>query len=81
MVPGESPRGGTVSYCSFSWVGDGLTPFCSVSLGYFPPSSNYEDLEVFVKKFPIYKYQLYFASTASCAELERNVRTTFYLNG
>ena len=29
-----------------------------------------------MKKFPIYKYQLYFSSTACIAELERNVRTT-----
>jgi len=29
-----------------------------------------------VKKFPIYKYQLYFASSACSVELERNVRTT-----
>ena len=31
---------------------------------------------MFVKKFPIYKYQLYFSSTACVGELERNVRTT-----
>ena len=28
-----------------------------------------------MKKFPIYKYQLYFSSTACIGELERNVRT------
>ena len=28
-----------------------------------------------MKKFPIYKYQLYFASSACSVELERNVRT------
>lgn len=28
-----------------------------------------------MRKFPIYKYQLYFASAACTAELERNVRT------
>ncbi|KAF9645124.1 alpha/beta-hydrolase [Thelephora ganbajun] len=60
------------SYNGFEVV---LIPPSSVSLGYFPPSSNYEDLDVFVKRFPIYKYQLYFASTGSSAELERNVRT------
>jgi hypothetical protein len=53
----------------------GLTSLHSVSLGYFPPSSNYEQLGVFAKKFPIYRYQLYFASTTCSAELERNVRT------
>ena len=31
-------------------------------------------LEAFVKEFPIYKYQLYFASAGCTAELERNVR-------
>ena len=59
----------------FRWVA-GLTSPGSISLGYFPPSSNYEKMEVFVKKFPIYKYQLYFSSTACVRELERNVRTT-----
>jgi len=54
----------------------GPTPPCSVSVGYFPPSANYERLEVFVKKFPIYRYQLYFSSTACSVELERNVCTT-----
>ena len=28
-----------------------------------------------MKKFPIYKYQLYFSSTVCIGELERNVRT------
>jgi hypothetical protein len=60
---------------SFDGYVVGLTPPRSVSLGYFPPSSNYEQLEAFVKKFPMYKYQLYFASAACSAELERNVRT------
>ena len=32
---------------------------------------------MFVKKFPIYKYQLYFATTACVGELEGNVRTSF----
>lgn len=78
MAPGEGPRGDTVSCWCFVRVA-GLTSPCSVSLGYFPPSSNYEKLEVFVKKFPIYKYQLYFSSTACIGELERNVRTIFTL--
>lgn len=71
VAPRESPRGSTVSGWFFRWV-LGLTPG-SVSLGYFPPSSNYERLEAFVKKFPIYKYQLYFASPACIVELDRNV--------
>ena len=75
MAPGEGPRGDTVSVWRFLCVA-GLTPLRSVSLGYFPPSSNYEKLEVFVKKFPIYKYQLYFSSTTCIGELERNVRIT-----
>ena len=75
VVPGEGPRSSTVRGL-FSGRIVGLTLPCSVSLGYFPPSSNYKQLEAFVKKFPTYEYQLYFASTACSGELERNVRTT-----
>ena len=75
MVPGEDSRGSAVSGVSNSSRVVWLTPPCSVGLGYFPPSSNFEKLEVFVKKFPIYKYQLYFASKGCVAELEKNVRT------
>jgi hypothetical protein len=34
-----------------------------------------------VKKFPIYKYQLYFASKGCVAELEQNVRKTSISGG
>jgi soluble epoxide hydrolase/lipid-phosphate phosphatase len=50
----------------------------SVSIGYFPPSQTYEPLEEFIKKFPIYKYQLYFGSPACTMELERNVRIALH---
>lgn len=74
VVPGESPRGSAVGDHFFLRV-LGLIPPSSVSIGYFPPSSNYEQLEAFVKKFPIYKYQLYFSDPTCIAELDRNVRT------
>lgn len=69
------------------WVVDGfarvcafdLTPSCSLSIGYFPPIPTYEPLEAYIKKFPIYKYQLYFGNPACTMELEKNVRTVSIL--
>ena len=82
VVPRKSPGSNPVSIrflCLWPTRSGSTDRLPSVSIGYFPPSRSYEPLESLVKKFPTYKYQLYFSSPTCSMELERNVGTTSML--